>query len=488
MGFKNSSAYFQREIDAALGSLRHSCCVAYIDDVCVYSDGSLEDHLSKIKAVMRALRIVGFSGNPAKCQFAQKEIQFLGHVVRENGIYAIEEKVKCMLDYQRPTSLTELRAFLGLMSYYRRFIKDFSFIAAPLTSLTKYKTEGKSSRQQKLDAKSNWGDGTWTEAHQTSFEALKGALLSRPVLTFPSKGRRWRLATDASKIAMGAVLSQLDDQAKEHPVSFLSRKLLDTETRWDIWELELAAVVWAVELCKHYLRVVHFELITDSTVVAALLKKDAPAKRMNLILRLSEYDFSVVHRKSEENRNADFMSRWVLTAKQAYTDWRQTQVLSAALDTVLLNEVEQNIHPKQKLHNFRNKLKNTRAQQALAVGISAADAEVKEVRVEEEKKKERTVDDDCRDMRRFIAEQQRADRKLIVVIETLEKEMAPRDGVVPDVSDLPYQLTGVEKLLIQRVITRETGANGPSRTFWPVVLPKVMAHAVLALFHGTNLS
>src|SRR6185436_4749613 len=137
--------------------------------------------------------------------------------------------------------------------------------------------------------------------------------------------------------------------------------------------------VWAVELCKHDLRGVHFELITDSTVVAALLKKDAPAKRMNLILRLSEYDFSVVHRKSEENRNADFMTRWVLTAKQAYTDWRQTQGLSAALDTVLLNEVEQNTHPKQQLHNFRNKLK---AQQALAVGISAADAEVKEVRVE----------------------------------------------------------------------------------------------------------
>lgn len=152
MGFKNASAYFQREIDAALGGLRLTCCVVYIDDICVYSSGSLEDHLQKVKAVLRALRVIGFSGNPSKCFFAQKEVTFLGHRVSHGEIYALEDKVKCMMDYQRPSTLTELRGFLGLMSYYRRFIQGFAAIAAPLTELTKQPRSGKSQRELKADS------------------------------------------------------------------------------------------------------------------------------------------------------------------------------------------------------------------------------------------------------------------------------------------------------------------------------------------------
>src|SRR4051812_710157 len=100
MGFKNASAYFQREIDAALRGL--NCCVTYIDDVVIHSSGSFEDHLKKVKAVLRALRTVGFSGNPAKCKFAQREVTFLGHRVADGKVYALEDKVKAMLEYKRP--------------------------------------------------------------------------------------------------------------------------------------------------------------------------------------------------------------------------------------------------------------------------------------------------------------------------------------------------------------------------------------------------
>ena len=93
-----------------------------------------------VKAVLRALRVVGFSGNPAKCRFAQKEVSFLGHRVAGGKLYALDDKVKAMMDYKRPTSLRELRGFLGLMSYYRKFIKDFASIAAPLTDLTRQET------------------------------------------------------------------------------------------------------------------------------------------------------------------------------------------------------------------------------------------------------------------------------------------------------------------------------------------------------------
>src|SRR3954471_5552730 len=111
MGFKNSSAYFQREIDAALKGLRLTCCVVYIDDVCVYSSGSFQDHLQKVRAVLRALRAVGFSGNPQKCKFAQKEVEFLGHRVANGKIYALEDKIKAMLDYTKPETLTRVAWF-----------------------------------------------------------------------------------------------------------------------------------------------------------------------------------------------------------------------------------------------------------------------------------------------------------------------------------------------------------------------------------------
>ena len=337
MGFKNSSAYFQRAIEAALGGLRFTCCVVYIDDVVVHSKGSFEDHVAKVQAALRALRVVGFSGNPAKCKFAQREVFFLGHRVAEGKVYALDDKVKVMLDYKAPTSITELRSCLGLFSYYRRFIKDFAAIAAPLHALTKQERSGQSQRTLKKEAKTTWSEGVWTEEHQKAFETLKGALLCRPVLVLPRKDRHWRLATDASIVAMGAVLSQYDDDNIEHPIGYYSRKLIDSETRWSIWELELGAVVWASTLCRPYLRGVHFELVTDSKVVAALLTKDTrPPRRENFIARMMEFDFTPVHRKGELNRNADFFSRWA-----RYKEYEDEQKMKIhALNSLVLKDLQ----------------------------------------------------------------------------------------------------------------------------------------------------
>ena len=323
MGFKNSSAYFQREIDAALKGLRISCCVVYIDDVCVYSSGSLQDHLDKVKAVLHALRVVGFSGNPLKCKFAQREVSFLGHRIADGKVFALDDKVKAMMAYKRPTSLRELRGFLGLMSYYRKFIKDFASIAAPLNELTKQSRLNKTARQLKIEANTTWEKDQWNAAHDEASETLKGALLCRPVLVLPNKNHTWRLATDASNVAMGAVLSQINEKGEEHPIGYYSRKLTPAETKWSIWELELAAVVWATTVvCRNYLRGTHFELVTDSKVVVALIKKEGPKRRENLLVRLFEYDFTVTHRKGELNRNADFFSRWA-----AYKDWEEQNLL-----------------------------------------------------------------------------------------------------------------------------------------------------------------
>ena len=201
MGFKNASAHFQRIMDCSLKGLCLTCCVCYIDDVVVYSSGSFEDHLVKLRAVLRALRVVGFSGNPAKCKFAQREVVFLGHRVADGKVFPLEDKVKAMMDYKRPRSLTELRGFLGLMSYYRRFIRNFAAIAAPLSDLTKQTRLNKSHRQLKTESKADWAEGVWTSKHDIAFESLKAALLTRPIMSLPNPNHKWRLATDASNVA-----------------------------------------------------------------------------------------------------------------------------------------------------------------------------------------------------------------------------------------------------------------------------------------------
>ena len=155
-----------------------------------------------MKAVLHALRVVGFSGNPLKCKFAQREVSFLGHRIGDGKVFALDDKVKAMMEYKRPTSLRELRGFLGLMSYYRKFIKDFASIAAPLNELTKQSRLNKTARQLKIEANTTWEKDQWNAAHDEAFETLKGALLCRPVLVLPNKNHIWRLATDASNVPM----------------------------------------------------------------------------------------------------------------------------------------------------------------------------------------------------------------------------------------------------------------------------------------------
>ena len=336
MGYVNASACFQREIDGALGSLRLTCCVAYIDDVIVYSDSTLEDHMAKVEAVLKALALVGFSGNPQKCKFAQRDLIFLGHYIKAGKISPRKDRLEKLMSASKPTSITQLKSFLGFAGYYRKFISHYSEISAPLTELTKMAASGK---QGKMLAKLPWKEGEWTERHDNAFRAIKGAFLNNPTLALPQADRAWRLATDASGTAMGAVLSQVDNNGKEFPIAFLSRKLQPPEVKWDIWEKELAAIVWATTTCRHYLAGHRFELITDSSVAAAVVKQQVPTNRRNWVVRLSQFDFYITHRKGELNRNADFFSRYTFDAVEAYDEWERTQQKKLEFEPLQFNNI-----------------------------------------------------------------------------------------------------------------------------------------------------
>ena len=518
MGFKNSSAYFQREIDAALKGLRISCCVVYIDDVCVYSSGSLQDHLDKVKAVLHALRVVGFSGNPLKCKFAQREVSFLGHRIADGKVFALDDKVKAMMEYKRPTSLRELRGFLGLMSYYRKFIKDFASIAAPLNELTKQSRLNKTARQLKIEANTTWEKDQWNAAHDEAFETLKGALLCRPVLVLPNKNHTWRLATDASNVAMGAVLSQINEKGEEHPIGYYSRKLTPAETKWSIWELELAAVVWATTVvCRNYLRGTHFELVTDSKVVVALIKKEVPKRRENLLVRLFEYDFTVTHRKGELNRNADFFSRWA-----AYKDWEEQNLLKVCCtklfvstedvsqkDQTLMKRLvldplattrlaDENDHPD--FSAVRRKIvEEQRKDPKLALIIAKLEtADVVRMELEDESTQPDSIESADEPQQASVPsasvqEYSREEKVEAAVHDTNSAAVEQHEGKeeknstsVPEITKAQlrkYKLVGPDKILVQGCYYR-TAKKEQSIMVWPIVVPDSMVPAIMGLFHG----
>ncbi|KAL1269301.1 hypothetical protein QQF64_031590 [Cirrhinus molitorella] len=227
-GLHGAPATFQRMMDVLLRP-HQAYAAAYLDDVVVHSE-PWEDHLDRLRRVLLELRRAGLTANPKKCHLALSEAKYLGYQVDRGLIRPQEKKVAAILSAPRPSSKTQVRAFLGLVGYYRCFIPNFSSLAAPLTDLTR---KGQPERTP------------WGPTEEEAFRAIKAALTSEPVLRAPDFNCPFLLQTDASDTGLGAVLSQIQDD-EEHPVIFISRKLTSAERRYATVEREALAVKWAV--------------------------------------------------------------------------------------------------------------------------------------------------------------------------------------------------------------------------------------------------
>ena len=185
------------------------------------------------------------------------------------------DKLEAMVNYKKPTSQRELLGFLALTSYYRKFISRNADIASPLYTLMEDDADTRTGPQsRKARLKVTWSGGEWTREHEQAFRTLKGALLTAPVLAMPNGTGRFVLSCDASNVAWGAVLAQVGDDNLEHPIAYYSKKLLPSERKWDIWEKECSACVWATDKCRPDLLGAQFDLVTDSKVVQALLSNN----------------------------------------------------------------------------------------------------------------------------------------------------------------------------------------------------------------------
>ena len=292
MGLVNSPATFQRLIDLCFRPLINRCLVAYIDDLNVYSDND-QEHLQHLELVFQCVETANLKLNPEKCSFFKNHLKFLGYIVTKDGIHTDPEKIEKIVHYPQPTTTTQVRSFLGIASYYRRFIKDFAAIARPLHDQTKSK--------KKIP---------WTQQTTESFETLKKLLTTAPVLARPDFSKEFILVTDASKLGLGCVLTQLDNDGKEHPVVFASRGLKPNEMNYAPTKLECLAVIWAVKLFRPYLHGKKFLIITDHSALTGLLKTPNPTGIIaRWIVTLSEYEFDIKYRPGRVNESADFLSR-----------------------------------------------------------------------------------------------------------------------------------------------------------------------------------
>jgi len=293
-GLKNAPAEFSRIMYSALGDLPG--VLVYLDDITIHSK-SMEQHLEHLENVLKRLREANLKLNPSKCEFAKTRVHVLGHWVSFNKVEMHPNKISAVQNMKEPTNVKELQQFLGLTGYYRRFVQDYARVAAPLVKL--------------LKAETKWN---FEQECQEAFNNLKNRLVSYPTLRMPELERPFLLYTDASGFAIGAILSQVDDNGNEYVCSYASRQLKNAEVHYGITEKECLAVIWAVKQFRHYLHGQQFTIITDHAALKWLVNiREANGRLARWAIYLQSFNFEIIHRKGLSHKNVDILSRPVLS-------------------------------------------------------------------------------------------------------------------------------------------------------------------------------
>ena len=290
-GLCNAPATFSRLRDRVLAGHHWETCLFYVDDIIVFSS-TWEEHLTQLRQVFERLRHANLKLGADKCTFAAKEVNYLGHRVTEEGLLPDPSLREAIRDIPPPKTPTEVHSFLGLAGYYRRYVKGFAAIAAPLHALTR------------KDAVFHW-----SEDCQTAFDRLKTLLTTSPITAFPDFSQAFRLYTDTSTAGLGAILAQVRD-GKKLIICCTSRPLNQAEKSYPATKLECLAIVWAVAKFRPYLMAMPFEVFTDHYALQWLkTRRTGSALLHRWSAALEEYDFTVHHRPGKVQTHMDGLSR-----------------------------------------------------------------------------------------------------------------------------------------------------------------------------------
>ena len=247
-------------------------CVAYLDDILV-GGKDLEDCAANVERVLQRLSELNLTLAPEKCTFFQNQVKYLGHILTSNGIKQDPSKIKAIKEAAIPKTLKDLRSFMGMASYYRKFTKNFADLVAPLTDLTKGFTVKKGSKILLADK--------WKQKHTDAFERLKSVISEEIVLSFPDFSKPFKLSVDASDFALGGVLSQFDvDAGLDRPVTFFSRRLSDAERNYTALDKECFAIIYGLKYNRELIFGRDVELISDSEPLVHLLKQSKATGRV----------------------------------------------------------------------------------------------------------------------------------------------------------------------------------------------------------------
>nr|KAG5702247.1 hypothetical protein BaRGS_030602 [Batillaria attramentaria]KAG5708459.1 hypothetical protein BaRGS_026186 [Batillaria attramentaria] len=323
-GLCNAPATFMRVMDKIFGDQNFQTLLIYVDDLLVFGK-TFEETLERLELVLSRLSKNNLKAQPSKCNLFFNKLRYLGHLVTPEGILPDPDKVSAVTNWQEPTSEKDLRAFLGLTGYYRRFVPKYAQVAAPLHALLN-KTQGSGRRK---------GLTGWNQHCSEAFQELKRRLTTAPVLGYPDFTRPYVLEIDASFQGLGAVLSQEQDGRKV-VIGYASRGLREKEhsmRRYSSMKLELLALRWAItEKFRDLLQGTNFVVYTDNNPLSYIqTSAKLGASETRWAAELANFDFTVKYRSGHSNRNADALSRREIHVEQLMAECDESQVASTPI-------------------------------------------------------------------------------------------------------------------------------------------------------------
>jgi hypothetical protein len=292
-GLKNATSAFARTMAFVLTGLEDSV-IAYVDDILIFTkEDNFEKHLASLEEVLKRFRLYNLKISPKKCVLGADTMAFLGHEINKEGYHPSISKCEIIKEIPPPKTLREVRRFVGMASFFRKFIKNFAMIVEPLVKLTRKEIPFK------------WGD-----EEQLAFDEIKELLINKPILAFPDYDKPFHIVTDASNVGQGGALMQKDDEGKWVAVAYFSRTLSSTERRWAAVHVELGAIIVALREFKPFIFMADVELHCDHKPLTYLIKNaKAHPSLARWLIELNNYQITLVHIKGKQNTLADALSR-----------------------------------------------------------------------------------------------------------------------------------------------------------------------------------
>eukprot|EP01018_Ginkgo_biloba_P015294 Gb_10780 [translate_table: standard] len=285
-GLTNAPATFQGLMNKIFKPYLRKFVLVFFDDILIYSK-SWDEHIGHVKQVLQILEDNQLYAKKSKCEFGKREVEYLGHAISGEGVKVDSKKIEAILSWSTPKNIKCLRGFLGLTRYYRKFVKGYSQIAAPLTDLLKKEAFG------------------WNEHANQAFENLKKAMTSTLVLATPDFCKTFVIECDASGTGIGAVLME-----EGRPLAFESRKLTKRDQTKSTYEKEMLAILHAVREWRQYLLGNRFQVKTDHNSLKYFLEQRVSSEeQQKWVIKMQGYDFEIVYKKGKDNIVADALSR-----------------------------------------------------------------------------------------------------------------------------------------------------------------------------------